>query len=116
MTEGANKDVSDLAAREAKAAVNGSLSSNRYRFSNVKVGASGFGWRTGLIYSSATPLAACSPRGPGSRGMILIVDSPPLRDSFPDGPATALAVGLDLMGNVLVLSVTYIKLNGFSML
>ena len=48
--------------------------------------------------------------------MIPVVDGLPLLDSGLDGPATALAMGLHLMGNVLELSVTDMKSNGFSML
>ena len=43
--------------------------------------------------------------------MISLVDGLPLRDSGLDGPASA--IGVDLMGNVLELSVTNMKSNGF---
>ena len=56
-----------------------------------------------LSFSSAR-LALCSPRGPGARGMTSFVLSP-LRDSALEGPATGSAIGWDLIGRVLALSV-----------
>ena len=49
--------------------------------------------------------------------MIPVVLSLPLRDSALDGPASASALGPDLIGNTLELSVTdMMESNGFSML
>ena len=113
--------MSNMATTEANAAANGSLPFSHSTFGNVKVGASTFGRGSGSIYSSSSsssvPPAPCSPRGRRSRGMSPVVLSLPLRDSALDGPASASAMGLHLMGSVYELSVRdMMESNGSSML
>ena len=85
---------------DKRAAAIGSLPSRLLRRSWVNTGASG----ASLIYFSSAPLAWCSPRQPVVS--TTTVSSLPLRDIALEGPATGPAVGWDLIGRVLALSVT----------
>ena len=90
---------------EAKAAITGSLSSSRLRFVCVKSGTGAPDRAPSRLFSSA-PLALCSPRGPGARGITSFVLSPlsPLRNSARVGPATGSTFGWHMIGTVLALS------------
>ena len=89
-------DLWDTAITEAKAAATGSLPSRCFRF-----------WTSGwaLTMFSSAPLTPCSRRETGFQGMTSFVLSP-LRDSAPEGQATASAIERDAIGTLLALSVT----------
>ena len=93
--EGGKEDTTD-----GRAAAIGSLPWRLLRRSWVNTGASG----ASLIYFSSAPLAWCSPRQ--TVVSTTTVSSLPLRDIALEGPATGPAVGWDLIGKVLALSVT----------
>ena len=94
-SEGGKEDTTDR-----RAAAIGSLPLRLLRRFWVNTGASG----ASLIYFSSVPLAWCSLRQPVVS--TTTVSSLPLRDIALEGPATGPAVGWDLFGRVLALSVT----------